>query len=275
MLNLFRSKAKPKGYSLHIGLNAVDPVHYGGWSGDLRGCENDAKSMESLLRIKGYQTQVLLTKEATSSAFFQRIKDLQRVAVAGDTVCVTNSSHGGQIKDYDGNEADGYDETICLWDRQVIDDELNGLWAGFAKGVRLLFISDSCHSGTVSRALQQPASLFRAVRMMPTNVALQVERENAAQYLNVKAAARGSASKPIKASMLALGACQDNQTASDGAFNGAFTAALLLCQALEPSDNLGRLIVRVRRELPPTQSPSYTYGGARCEAFEKMPAFAL
>ena len=34
-----------KGFSLHIGVNAVDPVHYSGWSGELAACEFDAESM--------------------------------------------------------------------------------------------------------------------------------------------------------------------------------------------------------------------------------------
>ena len=39
--------AKPKAtaLSLHLGLNAVDPVHYGGWSGELAACERDATDM--------------------------------------------------------------------------------------------------------------------------------------------------------------------------------------------------------------------------------------
>ena len=31
--------------SLHIGLNAVDPKHYGGWSGPLAACEFDANDL--------------------------------------------------------------------------------------------------------------------------------------------------------------------------------------------------------------------------------------
>ena len=42
-----------QGLSLHIGLNEVDPVHYGGWKGTLRGCENDARDMAALARALG------------------------------------------------------------------------------------------------------------------------------------------------------------------------------------------------------------------------------
>jgi len=38
----------PKGISLHIGLNAVDPKHYQGWDGVLQACELDAKDMAAI-----------------------------------------------------------------------------------------------------------------------------------------------------------------------------------------------------------------------------------
>lgn len=44
-----KSKA-PIGLSLHIGLNAVDPKHYGGWRGDLVACEFDANDMAAISR---------------------------------------------------------------------------------------------------------------------------------------------------------------------------------------------------------------------------------
>jgi hypothetical protein len=41
------------------------------------------------------------------------------------------------------------DETWCLYDGQLLDDELHGAWEKFQAGVRILVFSDSCHSGTV------------------------------------------------------------------------------------------------------------------------------
>ncbi len=56
--------ANPKGISLHIGLNRVDPVHYAGWKGELVACENDARHMETIARSQGLVAQSLLTKAA-------------------------------------------------------------------------------------------------------------------------------------------------------------------------------------------------------------------
>lgn len=40
-----------KGTSLHIGINGVDPNHYGGgWSGPLNACVYDADAMELLAK---------------------------------------------------------------------------------------------------------------------------------------------------------------------------------------------------------------------------------
>jgi hypothetical protein len=37
------------------------------------------------------------------------------------------SGHGGQVKDTDGDEEDGLDETLCLWDGQCADDFLRSV----------------------------------------------------------------------------------------------------------------------------------------------------
>ena len=57
-------KPKPVAQSLHIGLNAVSPAHYGGWSGDLAACEADAADMQAIAKAKGMKPTVLLTAKA-------------------------------------------------------------------------------------------------------------------------------------------------------------------------------------------------------------------
>jgi hypothetical protein len=63
------------------------------------------------------------------------------------------SGHGGQTKDLDGDEGDGYDEVIYPVDfRQnghITDDEMHRIMVRpLQAGVRLTAIFDSCHSGT-------------------------------------------------------------------------------------------------------------------------------
>ena len=40
-----------KGLALAIGLNAVDPRHYQGWSGELNACEADARDMSAIAEL--------------------------------------------------------------------------------------------------------------------------------------------------------------------------------------------------------------------------------
>ena len=54
-----------KGISLNIGLNSVDPNHYGGWDGQLAGCENDANDMAKIARASNFDVKKSLTKDGT------------------------------------------------------------------------------------------------------------------------------------------------------------------------------------------------------------------
>src|SRR5688572_22020060 len=144
-----------KGISVHIGLNEVDPDHYGGWDGRLTACEFDAKDMQKIAKQRGFLPRLLLTANATATAVQAAIRDAASRLKAGDFFWLTYSGHGGQVPDinHDEGEGDRQDETWVLYDRELIDDELYALWSGFAPGVRILVLSDSCHSGTVTKAM--------------------------------------------------------------------------------------------------------------------------
>lgn len=64
------------------------------------------------------------------------------------------AGHGGQTKDTDGDEDDGYDEVIYPVDFKqrghIVDDQIHAICvAPLQPGVRLTAIFDSCHSGSV------------------------------------------------------------------------------------------------------------------------------
>jgi len=143
-----------KGYALAIGLNAVDPGHYAGSSGSLAGCEPDAKDMEEIAKRQGFDTEILLTARATREAVLDSLKTWAEKCRNGDLLVVSYSGHGGQVPDANGDENDGLDETWCLYNGQLLDDELYETWAKFRGGVRILVFSDSCHSGTVLRMIK-------------------------------------------------------------------------------------------------------------------------
>ena len=113
-----------KGVGLHIGLNAVSAKHYGGWSGDLTACEFDAQDMAALAKAQGIQSTLLLTKNGTRAKVLAAIRKAAKSLQSGDLFFLSYSGHGGQVDDINADEPDGQDETWCLYDGQLIDDEL-------------------------------------------------------------------------------------------------------------------------------------------------------
>jgi hypothetical protein len=156
-------------YSIHIGLNHVDPNAYGGWDGALSGCINDATDMKAIADTLGYSSQMLIDSDATGDTVVEKIGSAAQTLKSGDILLITYSGHGGSVNDVNGDEEDGKDETWALWDRQLIDDELYALWGQFAAGVRIVILSDSCHSGTMARLIAAYAELkVQATRPMPS-----------------------------------------------------------------------------------------------------------
>jgi len=275
-----RSRGAAKALSLHVGLNVVSAAHYSGWDGPLSACEYDARDMAALATAQGMKPTVLLTKKATRKGVLDAMGAAARALKTGDLFFLSFSGHGGQIPDQAGEEADRKDETWCLYDGQLIDDELYAQLARFAEGVRILVLSDSCHSGTVTRELPPPAPPpgMRA-KMMPDAVAMRVYREHQAFYDQIKDEARaagGAAIDPDSAlaqvattsqasgkvvnfrpAAILISGCQDNQTSMDGEHNGAFTEKLLRVWGNGSfQGNYARLHARVRAALPATQSPN-------------------
>jgi hypothetical protein len=239
-----------KGLGLHIGLNEVDPAHYAGWSGPLNACEADARDMAAIAKKGGITSTVLLTKKGTRDAVLAGLRAAAKQLKSGDFFLLTYSGHGGQVTDVTGDEDDERDETWCLYDGELIDDELYVELSRFAKGVRILVLSDSCHSGTATRARPQPPPPGTRSKMMPPQVADATYRQNKKFYDSIQKAVSKSAGgavpdpdtmlalvgtdprvtrivKNFKPSVILISGCQDNQTSLDGANNGAFTGQLL------------------------------------------------
>ena len=153
-----------KGVSIHFGLNRVDPDHYQGWDGALQGCVNDARALDAIAKGAGFETSVLLDDEVTADAATAAIASAAEGLDADDLFLLTYSGHGSQVPDGNSDEPDRLDETWVLYDRQLVDDELYALWSNFRPGVRILVLSDSCHSGSAVRNVLdavQPDALGR------------------------------------------------------------------------------------------------------------------
>jgi len=253
------------GRSLHIGVNEVDPNAYGGWSGPLNACEADADDMKALSDVAGFASKQLLTKAAKRDAVLKEIREAGKALKPGDIFFLTYSGHGGQVPDLNNEEKDGRDETWCLYDGELIDDELYACWSGFEKDVRIVVLSDSCHSGTVIKVA--PNSIGTALasgtlasselaRGMPLEVIGRAYRAQKGLYDKLQAE-KPKTEDDVQASVLLISGCQDAQTSMDGPFNGAFTGALLQVWKEGAFKGTYRTFhKKIQRKLPPTQQPN-------------------
>ena len=112
-----------KGMALTIGLNGIDPHHYG-TTGVLNACEADAEDMAHLANTQKFTVSSLLTKKATRESVTSNVKNAAKKLKSGDIFMLSYSGHGGQLPDLNDEEADGQDETWCLYNGQLVDDEL-------------------------------------------------------------------------------------------------------------------------------------------------------
>jgi metacaspase-1 len=275
------------GLALAIGLNSVDPQHYGGWSGDLSACEADAEDMTSIARSLKYDVTTLMTAKATRTEVMQEITKAAAMLKKGDLFVMSYSGHGGQLPDLNSDEPDAQDETWCLYDGELVDDELYSLLGKFAAGVRILVFSDSCHSGSVTKLAYYRGTVEARntnmsanpvkYRFMPPEIAVRTYRAHKDFYMPIlKNKKLKEAHDAVKASVILISGCQDNQLSADGDFNGLFTANMLRVWndgAFKGSHQAFH--TAIRRRMPPDQSPNYFRVGPINEAFEAKKPFTL
>lgn len=293
---------KRKGISLHIGVNSVDPEHYAGWSGPLAACEFDAEDMDALADGLGYATKKLLTKDATRERVIKEIKAAAKKLKAGDIFLLTYSGHGSQVPDLNRDEPQGdhglpdnLDETWCLYDAQLLDDELYMMWTEFAPDVRIVVISDSCHSGSVVKHIEQDLALTSAAgplqpnepgvpRAMPYRVAARVFRQNRAFYEKLGSSLERVEYKivskelthPLACTVRLVSGCQDNQYSYDGMVNGEFTGKLLATWAQgQFVGSYKTFYHQILNQMDKRQTPNHWVIGVPNPAFDAQRPFEI
>jgi len=203
------------GYSLNIGLNAVNASKYAGKKYNiLNNAENDAEFYYQMALKKNFIAEKLIGKDATSDNLANSLASLAKKMLAGDILFLSYSGHGTRVRDLNGDEQDGYDEAMVLYDRLFIDDELKLYWDKFQAGVRIFFISDSCFNGTVTKA---PIS-FRGIDPKDAEIDF---KNNLSYYKSLEIPSSTAA-----CSIIHIAACTDIQRAVDGPprQNGLFTS---------------------------------------------------
>jgi len=160
------SPAGARTFALVVGIDRY--AHYD----DLEGAAADARDIAaSLRRFGAASVRMLLDGEASYRAIRSAWRQMVAQARRGDVLIFSYAGHGGQEPEaVPGSEADGKDETFLLGGfspdspkgrrERIVDNEINS-WFRLAgdRGLKVIFIADSCHSGTMTRAVDERAQL--------------------------------------------------------------------------------------------------------------------
>ena len=144
-----------------IGIN-----NYPGMFNDLKGCVNDANDWAELLTEFGFDVSVLLDEQGTRENIKAALRDLVSSLSLGDYGVFTYSGHGTYNRDSSGDESDSYDEALYVYDGILLDDELREILDDLNAQASLVFVSDSCYSGTVTRVAEDDTQ-YAKPRFMP------------------------------------------------------------------------------------------------------------
>ena len=208
---------------------------------DLRGCVPDVKNMSRLIQGQyGFDAgdiTMLTDFDATKKAMEEAITGMVKGAKRGDVLLLHFSGHGSNVPDDNDEEADNRDEILCPtdldWYDPFRDDWLRNVFDGLSAGVSLTMISDSCHSGTVTRAIEPPdAPLLERYLPSPWDLAT-VESGR-----DLTATTRGTLHKateeerkardivPVDIPEVLISGCRADQTSADAHISGGYAGAL-------------------------------------------------
>lgn len=219
---------------------------------NLKGPPKDIKNMTEFLKNQwGFRREdigILKDAKATKSAIMHALNVwLPKKTKPGDRVVIYYSGHGGQTKDRNGDEADGKDEFVTTADigkggrrhvnQLVLDDE-------FATAMRklsnreVIFISDSCHSGTITRNFTMAEDTEPDVK--PRYLPFDEGEEQGAMPLV------GRDEEPLSRDIqahLTISAAMPHQFSWDTPFGGVFTRLMIeaLSQNRADANKNGRI----------------------------------
>ena len=221
-------------HALCVGIN-----DYPGTNNDLSGCVNDANDWGAVLTKLGYSVTPLIDSKATRAGRVAALTALVQGAKEGDDLVFTYSGHGSWLPDENGDEADGRDEMLCPHDidsqQYLMDDDLDHIFKAKHPKARLLFISDSCHSGSVTRMAPAigDAPKIRA-RLLPPETFVK-DPALLERVRNVAISTKGTRQKYPA---LLISGCRDREVSYDASFggraNGALTRVAIDAHASKP-----------------------------------------
>lgn len=151
-----------------VGITHYDTALTGYQWNNINGVE-DINLLNPVLRKQGFSITTLSDRQATFDNIVRQITQLTNKTKKGDIVYLHFSTHGQPVEDLNGDEEDGWDESIVPIDaykiykkgvyegqKHLTDDLLNKYIKKLREKIGpsgfLYVVIDACHAGTSSRA---------------------------------------------------------------------------------------------------------------------------
>ncbi len=129
---------------------------------------NDVELVSKTLKLQGFRITSITNKNATAQRIRKELKSLSNSCRKGDVVYIHFSCHGQPFEDRNGDEEDGWDESIIPYDapkvfikgkyegtNHILDDELHGYFQRIRQAIGttgfLCVVIDACHAGGSQR----------------------------------------------------------------------------------------------------------------------------
>jgi len=207
----------------------------------LDGCINDKDDWAELFTNLHFdEISELEDDEAIRTRIKNDIAGLVSNSVSGDLLVVTYSGHGTSVYDTSGDEGDGYDEALYVYDGVLLDDELSSIIKKLPAGVKMVFIFDSCFSGTSTKSAS--ARKIRYVETDPKTRRLKRKKAFMSNNDMVEVLISG---------------CGDYEYSYDayinGNYNGAFTYNAIKC--FKSGYTYQQWYDQIRKSLPSIEYP--------------------
>jgi len=200
-----------------VGIN-----DYPGWENDLTQCVNDATKWGNFLQSLGYQCNYIFNANATWARVTGDLKTMIDNASAEDNLVFFYSGHGSYEWDLNNDEADGWDEVLCLYDQDFLDDDFRKILNNLKSSMTVIL--DCCFGGTGTRLMSNDVGLKRKFRQPKTDMPLTAKRSKS--FLSDEAMPE-----------ILLSACSDDEYSYEDENGGLFSRfALNILNELYPID---------------------------------------
>lgn len=188
---------------------------------NLPGIDYDVDMAVQMAKRLGFEKIITLRDDkATIGNIKQNLENIAQSIGENDKVLIYYSGHGSNIDDTSGDESDGKDETLYVYDGNLVDDELNN-YLNAIKSKEMVILMDSCHSGTATKSLPQnrygqTVGYIKAFDVKNTNTRGMGRKNFVIETINTS-----------KTNYLAIAAAQDDQQALATKRGSYFTKALM------------------------------------------------